>query len=101
MEFNFFEHNYDIIFSEYTIPGVMSAILLFILLFYRWQSKPLFLRRAILIGVPLFVLSIFWGVMDEIRIYYEIYGIITLLIAHSAGLMTGYRMETRPRQWEF
>ncbi len=51
------------------------------LVFYRWSSKPLLLRRAIWIGVPLVVLTFFLGFIDEMRDYYELYVVVFLLAA--------------------
>lgn len=60
-----------------------------LLLFYRWKSKPLFLRRGLLILVPLVVLTFFLGQLDEIRDYYEAFPIMALLAGHTCAVMAG------------
>ncbi|MFP4368031.1 MAG: hypothetical protein ACLFR2_00470 [Candidatus Kapaibacterium sp.] len=94
-EFNFFEFNFPYLFSPHSVPGVMSFIMLVILLFYRWKEKPKFLREALFMGIPLLALAIFWGVIDELRIFYEIYPVLVLLATHTIAGLTGYRLENR------
>ncbi|MFW5702315.1 MAG: hypothetical protein ACOCX7_05145 [Bacteroidota bacterium] len=98
-EFNFLEHNFAILFSPHSVQGVISVIVIFILLFYRWREKPQFLRLALLMGIPLLALGIFWGVIDEFRIFYEIYAVIWLLAGHTLSLMAGFGLEPRPNEW--
>ena len=59
------------------------------LLVHRWSAKPLFLRRALWIAVPLLVLTFGLGFFDELRDYYEVYPVLVLLLAHT--LLTGFR----------
>lgn len=51
------------------------------LIFSNWSGKPLFLRRALWIVVPLAVLIFCFGYFDEMRNYYEAYPILLLLCA--------------------
>ena len=50
------------------------------------KSSPPFLRRALLMAVPIFVLSLVGGFFDELRTYYEVYAVVVLILA--SGLAT-------------
>ncbi len=83
MEFHLFDYNFERFYRPYSLYSLVSFIVLCILVFYKWKSKPIFLRKAALLIIPLFSLILFWGVLDEIRVYYEVYPVIALLIIHT------------------
>jgi hypothetical protein len=66
------------------------------LVFGKWREKPLFLRRALWIAVPLSAGALCFGHFDEIRDYYEVYPIVVWLGTH--GLLTVFRpvLDWRP-----
>ncbi|MBL7994268.1 hypothetical protein JNM05_02755 [bacterium] len=70
---------------HYYLTTFLSWIVLALLLFYKWKEKPIFLKNALWIGVPLFVLTLFLGFLYEIRDYGELYPILIGLHAHSAA----------------
>jgi hypothetical protein len=51
-----------------------------VLIGYRWREKPVFLRNALIIGVPLGILHLFFGAPYEIRNYLEVLPITLLLV---------------------
>ena len=66
------------------------------LISYKWKEKPAFLKAALCIAVPLFGTTLFFGFLDELRDYYEIYPILVLLIAHSIGNLLGLKISLVP-----
>ncbi len=45
-----------------------------------WRNKPAFLKHGFLItAIPLFILTALFGIIDEIRVYYEVYPFLFLL----------------------
>ncbi len=61
-----------------------------LLALWDWKKKPFFLRRAALGMAPIFlVLYFIWGGPLEIRVFYEIYPIILLLVLPSIGQLLG------------
>jgi ribosomal protein S18 acetylase RimI-like enzyme len=52
----------------------------FILVRYQWRQKPSFLRAGLLVTlIPLVVLALFFGLVDEFRDYYEAFPFLFLL----------------------
>lgn len=51
----------------------------------EWSQKPPLLRAALWMLAPLLGLGVFWGYLDEYRIYYEVYPVILLLVAQTAA----------------
>lgn len=50
------------------------------LLYYKWSEKPILLRHGmVVIMVPLFVICLFVGMLDEMRLFLEIYPFLFLL----------------------
>jgi hypothetical protein len=73
---------------------------------WRWNEKPLFLRSAVWILLPLAGLTFWFGLLDEYRDYYEVYPVIMLLAApavanylgiHSGDETTEKRLHNRAR----
>ena len=62
---------------------------------YRWREKPKFLRDALWIAALLAPLVVFLGLLDELRAWYEVFPIVALLIAHTAGGLFGVKVTTR------
>ena len=93
VEFHLFDYNVRIL-SRYslTIFAVIAGILL--LLFYKWNEKPEFLKSSLWAAVPLLVLSLFFGVIDELRDYYEVYPSFALLLGYSAAKILDIKIVT-------
>ncbi|MCD6360165.1 MAG: hypothetical protein J7M38_04810 [Armatimonadetes bacterium] len=62
---------------------------------YRWHEKPEFLRDALWIAALLAPLAVFLGLLDELRAWYEVFPIVALLVAHTAGGLFGVKITTR------
>jgi hypothetical protein len=82
VEFHLIDYNFRIM-SSYSLSifAVIAGLLL--LLFHKWKEKPVFLRMSMWIAVPLIVLALFFGVIDELRAHYEVYPVFVLLLAYS------------------
>jgi len=61
--------------------------------FGNWKDKPDFLKDAVWIVVPLIILSLFMGYLDELRYYYELFPIVFLLITANIGRILGVKIE--------
>ncbi len=56
---------------------VICGLALLGLMLYRWNDKPLFLRHAAVVIVPLLVISyLLFGLPFEIRVFYEAYPVV-------------------------
>ncbi len=73
--------------------GTFFGILL--LMAFRWEDKPPFLRSAAWISVPLAILTLLFGVVGEWRVIYEFVPIGVLLAAHSMGEYLGNPLTQR------
>ena len=82
-EFHLMEYNLGI-FGQIPLETVIAFGVVALLIFHDWQEKPLFLRKALWIGVPLFVLVLFFGYLDEQRDFYELYPVVIGLIFPTA-----------------
>ena len=66
--------------GKLSIEAVVSLGLIALFIFRGWKDKPEFLRDALWIAVPLFVLTFFLGYIDEQRDFYELYPVVVLLV---------------------
>lgn len=74
--------------------GLIAALAVW-LVFAGWRSKPRFLRVSLWMAVPLLVLMVFFGLLIEIRVLYEVYAVTFLLSAHTVLALLG-RVTRRP-----
>ncbi len=65
--------------------NIIVGLLLLAGILYHWAEKPLFLRKALLLLIPLVVASLVFGFVDEMRVYYELVPIVFWLIAYSVA----------------
>ncbi|NQS98103.1 MAG: hypothetical protein HQ591_06595 [candidate division Zixibacteria bacterium] len=84
VEFHFVDHNL-VLLGNISLAAMTALAVIAGLVFYRWTDKPLFLRDALWIVAPLFILTLFMGYIDEQRDFYEAYPVVLLLIYHSAA----------------
>ncbi len=77
----------------YCLFGVL--FILAIAVPYRWRESPFFLRDAFWIGFILFFLDLFFGFLDELRAFYEVYPIAFLLVIFTIGEHLGW-VQSRP-----
>lgn len=94
VEFHLIDHNLRI-FNGFTINtfGIWFGFIL--LIAYRWNEKPKFLRDAVWIIVPLLISAFFLGFIDELRDYYEVYPVIAMLIAFGVGKIMGVQIKEK------
>ena len=87
VEMHLFDHNQLVLLH----PSLMSKrlpLLAGATLFgaWGWRYKPLFLRHALLVLAPVFVvMGVTVGQVDEIRAYYELYPVVVLLALSDEG----------------
>jgi len=70
--------------TPFSLGAASDFALVLLLTFHDFRQKPRFLRDALVIAVPLLALQVPFGVWGEIRVYYEVYPALFLLMAHSA-----------------
>ncbi|UCH84985.1 MAG: hypothetical protein JSW50_04650 [Candidatus Latescibacterota bacterium] len=82
--FHQFRHNAEWLMEGWSLSDIATFCLVIFLLVYRWKQKPYFLKAGFLCTmIPLFVLAIFLGYIDEWRGYYEAYPLAVGLILDS------------------
>jgi hypothetical protein len=77
-----FRHN--LFLKPYTM-GAYSFLVVVLMVLYKWDEKPIFLKCGLLMLIPLLTLCLFFGYLDELRDYYEVYPVVILLMAHTIG----------------
>lgn len=93
-EFHLFDHNLSL---PYQRPFSFLYFALVVGVFWwlialGWREKPPLLRRAFLfVALPLFAASLFIGFIDELRVYFDVYALLCLLILPSARGVLGER----------
>ena len=102
MEFHLFGYNLELFtrpgvflnVNQYLLPESFNIALLalaFVLVKRDWREKPDFLRRGLIMLVPMLTLAMLFGILDEVRSYLESLPILLLLCYHS--LMRLFRVE--------
>ncbi len=86
VEFHLLSVNIKLLLDKYQLSVYLFTIFIMLILFYQWNAKPLFLRYSMVIIIPLFLLALPFGIIYEMRAFYEIYPIFILLIAHTFAL---------------
>lgn len=71
--------------APYRIGSAVGFLFITLTILYKWKEKPLFLRCGLWMLVPLFSLCFFYGWLDELRDYYEVYPVVILLMAYTFG----------------
>jgi len=88
-------HNVALLHS-YAPAGLATSGLLAIVVFGHWSYKPSLVRHALWIALPLVASCVFYGFLDELRDYYEIYPIVVMLGSLTVGRMMGVPITKRP-----
>jgi hypothetical protein len=91
LEFHLLDHNLELLGLT---PKILVWVGLALLLTYRWSEKPRFLKQGLAMLVPHFPLLLLFGWLDERRVFYEIYPVVVLLLAHTLERLAA---EARPR----
>ncbi len=89
------DHTFEILTRDYELPQLTAWLFVFALVVGYWPDKPPFLRHAVLIIFPLLPLALVMGYVDELRIYYEVFPIAILMMAHSLALWAGLPLRLR------
>ena len=79
--------------TGYNLTLAFTLLGLIILVYYKWQEKPQFLKITLWMLVPLLVLTLCLGYLDELRDYYEVYPAVIILISHSIARVLGIKLE--------
>ena len=95
LEFHLLDHNVEQLSRPFS-PIILLCLLIIIFITYKWSEKPTFLKVALCIAAPLLLTTLFFGFLDELRDYYELYPILVLLIAHSVARIFGQQITTLP-----
>jgi len=82
IEFHLIDHNLRLL-TGYDLTLAAAVLGLILLVFYKWNEKPKFLKTSLWMFIPLVILTLFLGFLDELRDYYEVYPVVIIFIAHS------------------
>jgi len=82
IESHLIDHNLRLL-TGYDLTLAAAVLGLILLVFYKWNEKPNFLKTSLWMFIPLVILTLFLGYLDELRDYYEVYPIVIIFIAHS------------------
>jgi hypothetical protein len=94
VEFHLIDHNLGLL-TGYDITLAFAVLGLIMLVYYKWQEKPLFIKTTLWALVPLLLLTLFFGYLDELRDYYEIYPTVIILISHSIAAVMGLEFSVK------
>lgn len=76
-----FHLGHNLMLRPYDFSQITTFVVIAVLCARNWAYKPPFLKNAVWILLPLVGLTLFFGLLDEYRDYYEVYPIILLLTA--------------------
>jgi len=86
------KHNLSM--APYSIEALVYLFITLMIL-YKWDEKPIFLKCGLWMLPPLVSLCLFLGFLDELRDYYEAYPVVLLLMAHTIGDILGWKATSR------
>ena len=82
--------------KPYALSSFMAWLAVLVFVARNWMDKPEFLRDAAWIVVPLFALTVTFGLYDELRDYSEAYPIVFLLMMWSVADVLGVKLKAAP-----
>ncbi|MCH7964802.1 MAG: hypothetical protein IH852_12790 [Bacteroidetes bacterium] len=82
IEFHLIDHNLRLL-TGYDLTLAATVLGLVLLVLYKWNEKPKFLKTSLWMLIPLVILTLLLGYLDELRDYYEVYPVVIIFIAHS------------------
>jgi hypothetical protein len=101
VEYHLLHHFIALALEPLRVLSYLAGGLIVVLLAARdWHRKPFFLRQGALVLLPLlFVLYLLWGFPLEIRVFYEVYPLLLLLVLPSLDSRFGLQFwaTQRPR----
>lgn len=86
LEFHLMDHNIPIL-LPFSVADAAAWIFLGLVLGIQWTKKPLFPRVGILVLAVLCAMALFFGYFDELRMYYEAFPSMCLLLCHSFAVV--------------
>jgi len=92
VEFHLLDHNMRLL-TGYNLTLAASLLGIILLVFHNWKEKPDFLKISLWAFVPLIILTLFLGYIDELRDYYEIYPSIIVLISVTIANVIGVEIQ--------
>jgi hypothetical protein len=92
VEFHLLDRNY-LIFNGYSLVTFIVWFIIIIATFSNWKAKPTFLKDALWIALPMVILTLFFGFLDELRDYYEVFPIVLLLITYNIAHIFGIELK--------
>ncbi len=94
VEFHLVDHNLPILASPWSGETLVAWGVLAVLFLQDFPRKPWLLRVAAGMIVPLLVLGLLFGYLDELRDYYEVYVPLAALVGFSVCRLLGCKIET-------
>ena|SRR2546429_7827863 len=88
------KRNITLLLRPYSIATYLQWFALGFFVIYKWSEKPLFLKRGLLILIPLLGTAVIWGWLIELRAFYEVYPIVMLLLAYSIARILDVSINT-------
>lgn len=95
VEFHLIDHNMRLL-TGYNLSLAFTLLGLIIMIYFKWQEKPSYLKIILWTIIPLLILTLFLGYLDELRDYYEVYPAVIILISHSIARVLGIKLEVLP-----
>lgn len=84
VEFHLIDHNLRLL-KHYDLTTAVAFLSSLILIFYKWKESPSFLKVSFSMVIPLLILSLFLGYIDELRGYYEVFPAVIILIYYNVA----------------
>ncbi|MCK9425007.1 MAG: hypothetical protein M0Q21_03090 [Ignavibacteriaceae bacterium] len=99
IEFHLIDHNLilftNLLHSADVALVIFSLVVFLFLLFYKWSEKPVFIKCSLQVPLFLFILTLFFGFIDEWRDYYESIPVIILFFLHSIGKIFNFQVSVK------
>jgi hypothetical protein len=96
LEFHLWTNLHESLTHPWALPGALATVAVILLVVRAWRDKPLALRQGLIVLPPLVLLYIVSGIYQEMRIFYEAYPIVWLLVCPSLAAIAGWRIEANP-----
>jgi hypothetical protein len=93
LEFHLLDYNVGLLSRPWSLNAVVTWGVLAALVLADYGQKPWLLRVAAAMLIPLLALCLFFGLLDELRDYYEVYVPIALLVGVTVCRLLGRQIE--------
>ena len=94
VEFHLLDHNLRVLTTPWSVQALVAWGIIVGLFFKDFAQKPWLLRVAAGMIVPLLALTFFFGFLDELRDYYEVYVPVLALVSYSFCALLRCPIET-------